>query len=355
MALRKTYCLLSLLCGFYSFPQGCTIANFQTATRIPASSFPYFSVSSGITVSVTTNCGTLSNVTYSCGGINYAGASPSWWLNASNQYIIFKFSAPVSKFTVLVNGTNQTEVFYFASNGGSPTITDYCSPDMVASANTVTDVVSPTIGAIISANVTSATNFTLTHNGLGSGSRVTLLDCFVPATVLPVELISFDADCISRDNVSLTWKTANELHNDHFTIERSVDAFHWIDLKNFPAGNSSASIQSYSFTDFSAQGELLYYRLKQTDHDGHYKHSGIVTVKNCSLKNEVEVYPNPASNELTVSGRFIESIQLFNLTGTQKFYLNNPGSGKVKIDLSEFPAGIYFLKVGDKNYKIVKQ
>jgi hypothetical protein len=293
-------------------------------------------------------------VTYACGANNYAGASPSWWLNAANQYIVFKFSAPVSKFTVLVNGTNQTEVFYFASNGGSTTLTDYCSPDLVASANTVTDVVAPTVGAIISANVTSATNFTLTHNGLGSGSRVTLLDCFVPAAVLPVELISFEANCISRNNVSLNWKTASEHNNDHFTVERSEDALRWTEVKTITAGNHSSAIQDYSLIENSAMGEVLYYRLKQTDHDGHYKQSGIVTVKSCSRKNEVEVYPNPVSNELTVSAGFMEPIQLFDLTGTQKLEMKSPEGGQIKIDLSEFPTGIYLLKVGDKNFKLVK-
>lgn len=101
---------------------------------------------------------------------------------------------------------------------------------------------------------------------------------FVPATTLPIKLMYFDAD--ANDNgVNLSWATANEVNNDFFTIEKSTDGvnFKMVSTKN-GAGNSTSNIY-YSDKDVHPESGYSYYRLKQTDYDGHYSYSEIKTVK----------------------------------------------------------------------------
>lgn len=335
----------------------CTLANYQSAYKIPPASFPYFSGGSGITVSVQTNCSTLGNTTYNCGGLPYACSATAWWLNSATQYIRFTFSAPVSGLTILVNGTNQTEVFFFAASSGAISLSNYCTPDFAASAASVTDNAVPANGSIFTVNNSSgATTYTVTHNGLGSGSRVTLLDCIVPASNLPVELVSFKAECVAKNTVKLNWKTASERNNDFFTVERSGNGKNWSAIRNIEAGENSTQAQHYSFIDNADNSGLVYYRLKQTDIDGNYKHSVPVTVRSCNeLADEVAIYPNPASEEFTVVGNGIRRLQLFNWSGAEVQSQSHDGIGEAKVNLGALPGGIYFLKVDEKIYRVIKE
>ena len=55
------------------------------------------------------------------------------------------------------------------------------------------------------------------------------------------------------------------------------------------------------------------------------------------------VYPNPASETIRVNSSLeFEKIEVFNYLG-QKLYEDNSGSNEV--DISEFPKGVYVLKI----------
>jgi len=126
--------------------------------------------------------------------------------------------------------------------------------------------------------------------------------------ILPIELLSFTAtpvptpnpDGFRRENnvyVLTEWTTASETNNDHFTVERlsaealakagSLDAVNWEMVGIVKGAGNSSTPRSYSLTDENpreafplnkgGQG-VVYYRLKQTDYDGHFEYSDIVVV-----------------------------------------------------------------------------
>lgn len=94
---------------------------------------------------------------------------------------------------------------------------------------------------------------------------------------LPIELISFAATP-QAGTVVLNWSTATELNNDFFTIERSVDGFSWEDLLSISGAGTSIHRLDYSAKDVRPYAGLSYYRLKQTDFDGQFSRSNIVSV-----------------------------------------------------------------------------
>ncbi|PJF33793.1 MAG: hypothetical protein CUN57_01220, partial [Phototrophicales bacterium] len=100
---------------------------------------------------------------------------------------------------------------------------------------------------------------------------------------LPIDLVRFVASKRDGGQVSLEWTTASEINNDYFTIERSFDGRNFESIGQVKgAGNSFEEI-NYSFVDESIAGissnRIVYYRLKQTDYDGVFTYSDVISVE----------------------------------------------------------------------------
>ncbi|HSY76009.1 MAG TPA: hypothetical protein VK890_04085, partial [Bacteroidia bacterium] len=112
------------------------------------------------------------------------------------------------------------------------------------------------------------------------------------ASPLPITLVSFDAQPNDLGNVNCTWTTESQINNKVFTIERSADGNHFDSVTSVPGAGTTSQTLSYSAIDENPFNGTSYYRLKQTDYDGHYSFSDIVPV-NISSKTGVSVFPNP--------------------------------------------------------------
>lgn len=79
---------------------------------------------------------------------------------------------------------------------------------------------------------------------------------------------------------------------------------------------------------------------------------GLITETGLRGVEEIEVYPNPATDILSVRGPFIERIELMDVRG--KVVLSQtPNSDFIQIDISDFPSGNYLLRIecsGGKNH-----
>lgn len=188
--MKKIYLsfLLTILFAFQLSAQ-CDLGNYMGAFRIPPTAYPYTNAANITVNSAVVNITNLGNFTYGCGGNTFDGSSPAWWINAANASITLTFSQPVCNFTVLVNGTNTTEEFYFTPNNGTVQLMNFCPNDYVLTGggtSLLCTVVGGASGTIITVdNPLGATQYVLTHNGLAAGSRLTLLDCYVGCNVQP--------------------------------------------------------------------------------------------------------------------------------------------------------------------------
>jgi len=99
--------------------------------------------------------------------------------------------------------------------------------------------------------------------------------------VLPVELTSFTATT-EKNKVLLNWKTATEVNNYGFEIERSLSSHSLSEVwetMGFVAGSgNSNSVKDYSFTDKKVAAGKYAYRLKQIDNDGTFAYSKEIEV-----------------------------------------------------------------------------
>jgi hypothetical protein len=179
------------------------------------------------------------------------------------------------------------------------------------------------------------------------------------AAPLPVELISFTASVLDHKDVRLQWQTASEVNNDYFIVERSADGKTWEEVTKVKGQGNSNVMSSYSATDKEAYAGISYYRLKQTDFNGHYEYSAIRTVKVNSSGN-VLIYPNPATDEIMLKANDAElqHLVIINQLGqevTGRAHVKERNATALLLDISELPSGLYLVKTATQVSKIFKR
>lgn len=124
---------------------------------------------------------------------------------------------------------------------------------------------------------------------------------FVIGSALPVTWISFNGNWknSSHYSVLLNWQTANEENNMKYDVQRSEDGIHFETVGNVAGSGTSTISHNYSFTDDlqnasqNVASPVLYYRIRQTDVDGHFTYSVIISLKDPSAI-KVQISPNPS-------------------------------------------------------------
>ena len=162
---------------------------------------------------------------------------------------------------------------------------------------------------------------------------------------LPIELIEFNVFSYNDKNV-IKWKTATEINNSHFIIEKSIDVENWEVIAIIEgAGNSTTTI-SYEYTENFENNGIAYYRLIQVDYDGRSETSDIVSVQGFT---EFNIWPNPSKDGnfniyYPYSDKIIIEIydMASNLVYNELFTIN----GKILVE-TKLSEGYYLLLVKD--------
>ena len=183
---------------------------------------------------------------------------------------------------------------------------------------------------------------------------------------LPVELLSFTAECVSS-GARLEWSTATETNNDHFSVEYSHDAIQWETIATIQGAGNSNQVNHYSYTDPSSHFGTSYYRLTQTDFDGKTEIFSPVDIRCQEAPDlDVAIYPNPFKSEIYIAmNNYLYNdagISVYDMIGNviarQNFdYIEN-NRMFTSFDLSNIASGMYFVEIksGDfaRKFKIVK-
>ena len=102
----------------------------------------------------------------------------------------------------------------------------------------------------------------------------------------------------SNQNVLVKWETVLEENNRGFYVQRQSGSGEWQNVAfvatQAPNG-SSASLLTYSFTDFNTTKGISQYRIQQVSLDGKSSYSVIRSVRSEEMASKVVVYPNPTS------------------------------------------------------------
>ncbi|MEW6196383.1 MAG: LamG-like jellyroll fold domain-containing protein [Bacteroidota bacterium] len=219
------------------------------------------------------------------------------------------------------------------------------------------------------ASASSSTSTTVTFEGITSFSQFIIASESSP---LPVELISFTAKQ-EANAIRLEWKTATEVNNYGFEIERSEILSgaknlngkggaslslraSWETLGFVKGNGNSNSPKSYLYEDKNPPCGKLQYRLKQIDFDGTYEYGEVVEVTvNAPAKFELmQNYPNPF-NPMTTIGYTIPSAETLHGASLQHVTLKvyDVLGREVATLVDEFQReGIYNVQLSTNNYQL---
>jgi hypothetical protein len=196
-------------------------------------------------------------------------------------------------------------------------------------------------------------DFTISRTGMSGFSYFAI--GFPTIAPLPIELISFQANCTNDNTALISWSTASEHNSSYFEIDKSRDGVNWTVLSDISGAGNSTSIINYQLLDTEKVNEVNYYRLTQFDLDGASETFNIAIV-NCGmneLSEALKVYPNPSSEAFYVeyTNESIENqleIKVIDLKG-EIIYLEKAHCVKGKNTYHIMPLqvspGIYFLEV----------
>ncbi len=132
--------------------------------------------------------------------------------------------------------------------------------------------------------------------------------------VTPVELASFELTPLAS-SLRLDWKTATEINNHGFNIERRVKgAEAWSDVDFVKGAGTSNQVKEYSYTDTKVAANVTYqYRLRQEDRDGSVSYTDVREgrIESASTGAAANVLaqntPNPMSSSTTFEFRVAET------------------------------------------------
>jgi hypothetical protein len=182
-------------------------------------------------------------------------------------------------------------------------------------------------------------------------------------------LTSFSAQTI-EGRVELTWKTATEVNNSGFEVQRSADGKNFAKIAFVGGHGSTTKPNAYSYSDKVQNAGNYYYRLKQIDYDGSFKYSNVIQISAMIPKsyNLSQNYPNPFNPTTIISYNLPKTgnvvLKVYDILGNEVATLINreQPAGTYKItfnalnaDHKNLSSGIYFYKLQSGNYSAIKK
>lgn len=170
-----------------------------------------------------------------------------------------------------------------------------------------------------------------------------------PQSLLPAQGCSFHATSLAR-GIQLTWQNKDQFQNSFFEIERGLEEFEMIGKVSGLALTDAS--KEFLFIDKNPMYGLNLYRLKIIDADGSYSYSQVLSTYFFDIQSESDItlYPNPSSEQITISGVEAKTVKIYTLSGTKICEL--PVNSVLNIDFLE--NGNYILHIESTDGRITK-
>jgi hypothetical protein len=208
---------------------------------------------------------------------------------------------------------------------------------------------------------TMATGWSIVDATLDEPNRVLETDDFQSAfsswavgsasLPLPVNFVMVKAEKWANNQAKITWQTANEVDNQGFVIEKSLDTKNYQPLGALDSkANTSSQLTDYQWIDRDFNTSA-YYRIKQIDKIGTFSYSRIVFIEHIS-HGTFKVFPNPIQDKINLNLKMDANLpvqaQILDAQGKVVFESRSTWQN-MQIELNnraqEFNRGVYILRL----------
>lgn len=247
-------------------------------------------------------------------------------------------NASTASLGTLISTTPETQLV----TSSNRTYLEHTSGGTSASSNTLTwtfqwhTPVSYVGGATFYVAVNSTDN-----DASNSATDVIYTKTFAATISLPVSWLYTQTEMEGED-VLINWATASEKNNWKFDIEKSVNQKEWNTIGEVKGMGNSSMINKYSFRDEKGANGEVYYRVKQTDFNGEYSYSDMMSIKGNTESTEPTVSYNEDKLGYVVHANGLKSIQVINMNGETKYAASGNEAGNA---IPTLAAGIYLVQI----------
>jgi len=196
---------------------------------------------------------------------------------------------------------------------------------------------------------------------LSFSENIVTLGSTETANPLPITLVSFTGK-LDGSIASLNWKTASEINNDYFEVQRSSDGFEFVAIGKVKGKGTTNIATEYFLEDRNLSSGKNYYRLKQFDFDGKSSYSSVIVLDyDGSTPLGVFLYPNPTISqdinaELVNASNEVVSIRIIDMAGRVPFQSTVQGESKtIHLKTDDLKPGLYVVEVTQGNQRVVRR
>lgn len=172
---------------------------------------------------------------------------------------------------------------------------------------------------------------------------------------LPVTWETVSAEKQNGQSI-LRWSTASEQNTKDFVVQHSLNTTDWSSLSTIPAAGNSTTTRNYSYVHQNPLkgNNYNYYRILQRDLDDKFSYSKIVSIIFNEPGADLQVYPNPVQDQLTIFLAETQLVRLVNAAGATVWKGQLP-AGRNTIPVHTFSKGVYVLTAGMQSQRVLIQ
>jgi hypothetical protein len=335
---------------------GAASCNTTTLTNVQGNAWFNFILPSGIIASLNPNGMNLGTVTVEVSdAIGALTFNFNKFLGRSIDFTSSKYGSGVNMptyYSLRLYYMDSELTEYNAATRGSYTLSDFNMFWKQGNKGCLLSSYGETLQGVIEKNAVLEGEYGTNNNGFYLEFPLNHFTAFAATTandaVLPIELVSFNG-YIKNNNHILDWRTKAEKNFSHFELQHSING---IDFETMSPIKAKGQGSAYSFTHQNPTAATHYYRLKMVDNDGAFKFSQVISLNKNETKS-LTIYPNPSKNSINiVTSDYNQPMRFYSINGA---LLMRENQTTEQLDISELPAGMYFLHVGSDVLKVIKE
>ncbi|HMO62588.1 MAG TPA: right-handed parallel beta-helix repeat-containing protein [Ferruginibacter sp.] len=181
--------------------------------------------------------------------------------------------------------------------------------------------------------------------------------------VLPVKLLSFNANTADKKTVKTEWKTTEEVNSSHYMVQRSSNGRDFENIGKVTSNNIADRQSTYSFADMNPLQGTNYYRLMMVDKDGTAEYSKTVAVQikaaNGFAVDNIRLTTSSSMVKFTLNSSQQQEVNVALMDASGRILLNTKvaagqGANYISRPVSGLSNGVYYLKMFNTETTLTK-